>query len=101
MSGPSLQAMALALVDLGFVSVRRAQEIVSGILHKQLAPSQGVVGKVQKKASRLLQDFLKEQRNKHSTWSYHIWASQRCLIIASEIEVAAKNEEKSNEKDIY
>ena len=60
--GPSLQAMALALVDLGFVSVSRAQEIVSGILHKQLAPSQGFVGKVQKKASRLLQDFLKEAK---------------------------------------
>ena len=60
--GPALQAMALALVDLGFVSVGRAQEIVTGILHRKLSPSEGYVGKVQKKASRLLQDFLKEAR---------------------------------------
>ncbi len=58
--GPALQAMALALVDLGFVSVSRAQEILTGILHKKLSPSQGFVGKVQKKASRLLEGFLKE-----------------------------------------
>ena len=54
--------MALALVDLGFVSVSRAQEIVTGILHKKLGPSEGFIGKVQKKASRLLQDFLREAR---------------------------------------
>ena len=60
--GPALQAMALALVDLGFVSVGRAQEIVTGILHRKLSPSEGYVGKVQKKASRLLQGFLKEAR---------------------------------------
>ena len=60
--GPALQAMALALVDLGFVSVARAQEIISGILHKKLSPSVGYVGKVQKKASRLLVDFLKEAK---------------------------------------
>ncbi len=52
----------MALVDLGFVSVGRAQEIVTGILHRKLSPSEGYVGKVQKKASRLLQDFLKEAR---------------------------------------
>ena len=58
--GPALQAMALSLVDLGFVSIKRAQEIVAGILHKKLIPSAGYIGKVQKKASALLGDFLKE-----------------------------------------
>lgn len=60
--GPSVQAMALALVDLGFVSVARAQEIVTGILHKKLVPSAGYVGKIQKKASRMLGEFLKEAK---------------------------------------
>lgn len=58
--GPKLQALVLSLVDLGFVSISRAQEIVTGILHKKLTPSEGFVGKVQKKASRLLDGFLKE-----------------------------------------
>lgn len=60
--GPALQAMALALVDLGFVSVSRAQDIVAGILHRGLSPSEGFVGKVQKKASRMLKGFLKEAK---------------------------------------
>ena len=60
--GPTLQAMILALVDLGFVSISRAQEIVTGILHRRLLPSEGFVGKVQKKASRLLKGFLKEAK---------------------------------------
>lgn len=58
--GPAIQAMALALVDLGFVSVARAQEIAAGILHKKLEPSVGYVGKVQKKAARMLKAFLEE-----------------------------------------
>ena len=59
---PALQAMALALVDLGFVSVSRAREILAGILHRKLVPSEGYVGKVQKKASRMLKGFLEEAR---------------------------------------
>ena len=60
--GPAVQAMALALVDLGFVSVSRAQDIATGILHRKLAPSEGFVGKVQKKASRMLKSFLEEAK---------------------------------------
>ena len=54
--------MALALVDLGFVSVSRAREILAGILHRKLVPSEGYVGKVQKKASRMLKGFLEEAK---------------------------------------
>lgn len=60
--GPAVQAMALALVDLGFVSVGRARKILTGILHEKLIPSEGYVGKVQKKAARLLKSFLKEAK---------------------------------------
>ena len=60
--GPELQAAALALVDLGFVSVNRAQKILTGILHNQVSPSEGFVGKVQKKAARQLQDFMEEAK---------------------------------------
>lgn len=58
--GASLQAMILALLDLGFVSVGRTQEIVSGILQRKITPSEGYVGKVQKKASKLLRSFVGE-----------------------------------------
>ena len=58
--GPGIQSLTLALVDLGFVSVARAQEMLTGILGNGLTPSMGFVGKVQKKAARFLKEFREE-----------------------------------------
>ncbi len=58
--GPGIQSIALALVDIGFVSVNRAQEIITGLLNNGLTPSVGFMGKVQKKAARLLKEFCEE-----------------------------------------
>ena len=60
--GPGIQSLALALVDLGFVSVARTQEMLTGILGNSLTPSMGFVGKVQKKAVRFLKEFREEAK---------------------------------------
>ena len=60
--GPGIQSLALALVDLGFVSVARTQEMLTGILGNSLTPSMGFVGKVQKKAARFLKEFREEAK---------------------------------------
>lgn len=60
--GPEVQAMLLALLDLGFVSVSRAREILTGMLGGKLSPSEGYVGKIQKKAARGLKEFRQEVR---------------------------------------
>lgn len=60
--GPAVQAMALALVDLGFVSIGRTRQILNGMLGGKLQPSEGFIGKVQKKAARMLTGFREEVR---------------------------------------
>lgn len=58
--GPRVQATLLSLLNLGFVSVKRAHNIAVGFWHKQIQPSVGYIGKVQKKAARGLQKFAKD-----------------------------------------
>lgn len=60
--GAGIQALALALVDLGFVSIGRAKIILDGILQGKLEPSEGFVGKLQKKGAKMLQGFRDEVR---------------------------------------
>jgi transposase len=61
--GPNILALTLALVDMGFVSIGRTKDIVCGFLGKQVKPSVGLVGKVQKKAARRLKKFRDEVKD--------------------------------------
>lgn len=60
--GAGIQALALALVDLGFVSIGRTKKILGGILQRKVEPSEGFIGKVQKKGARMLKEFRDEVR---------------------------------------
>lgn len=60
--GPVMQAIILALLDLGFVSIGRTREIVTGMGKGILTPSEGYVGKIQKKAARKLKGFCEDVR---------------------------------------
>jgi rRNA maturation protein Nop10 len=71
--GPGIQSIALALVDIGFVSVNRAQEIIAGLLNNGLTPSVGFIGKIQKKAARLLSEFCEEVKKTCLTQRVLYW----------------------------
>ena len=58
--GPTMAATILSLLDTGFVSVGRTREFMAGILKGGRVPSIGYIGKVQKKAARLLEQFERE-----------------------------------------
>jgi len=60
--GPNMEAMLLALLDIGFVSAGRARELMDGFMTDGTVPSLGFVGKVQKKAARMLTGFEEEVR---------------------------------------
>lgn len=60
--GANIQAMILALVDLGFISINRTRKITIGMLGGKLKISEGYVGKIQKKAARMLKGFQEEAR---------------------------------------
>ena len=60
--GPEIQTMILALLDLGFISVCRAKEIITGMVKGEFHPSDGFIGKIQKRATRKLKGFCEEVR---------------------------------------
>lgn len=61
--GSVIQAMALALLNLGFVSINRTQRLLSGLASDSLGISQGYLCKLQKRFSRKLASFVDEIRD--------------------------------------
>ena len=60
--GSVIQAMALALLNLGFVSINRTQRLLSGLTSETLDISQGYLSKLQKRFSCKLAFFVEEVR---------------------------------------
>lgn len=60
--GAVIQAMALALLNLGFVSINRTQSLLSGLTSDTLGISQGYLSKLQKRFSGKLASFVEEVR---------------------------------------
>lgn len=60
--GSELQALALSLVDQGFVSISRTAQIISGLMHDKVSLSQGYICKLQKRASEFLKSFVADVR---------------------------------------
>lgn len=61
--GSVIQAMALALLNLGFVSINRTQKLLSGLTCNPPGISQGYLSKLQKRFSKRLALFVEEVRN--------------------------------------
>ncbi|MBQ6409174.1 MAG: IS66 family transposase [Butyrivibrio sp.] len=60
--GSKIQALSLALINQGFVSINRTAQIISGLMHDQISLSQGYICKLQKRASGFLKPFVSEVR---------------------------------------
>ena len=58
--GSNLQAMSLALINQGFVSISRTSRILAGMTGGELHPCDAYVCKLQKRASASLQPFVEE-----------------------------------------
>lgn len=58
--GYHVQALALTLMNEGFVSMRRTSEIISGLTNKEINLSDGYIAKIQKKLSKKLKPFHDE-----------------------------------------
>lgn len=56
--GKVIQAMALSLLDLGFVSINRAQKILTGLSPEPISLSEGYLSKLQKRFSKKLKPFV-------------------------------------------
>lgn len=56
--GSAVQAMALALLSLGFVSVERSRELVIGLMRNKIKPSAGYLFKLTHRAAKKLKKFI-------------------------------------------
>ena len=61
--GPAVQAMALALINLGFVSVKRSRELIIGLMGDRIKPSEGYVFKLTRRAARKLKKFVNDVKD--------------------------------------
>lgn len=60
--GPNLQALGLALQNVGFVSISRCKKLMDGILGNGICLSEGFLCKLQKRAAKALSDFSEAVR---------------------------------------
>ena len=61
--GKVIQAMALSLMDLGFVSINRTKKILAGFSPEPLTLSEGYLAKLQKRYSKQLHAFVADLKN--------------------------------------
>lgn len=71
--GGSLQAMILALLDLGFVSVNRVKRLLRGFFSGQLDPCEAFIIGMQKKAAKKLKNFAAEVKRMLTMESILYW----------------------------
>lgn len=55
--GQSVQALALTLMNEGYVSVNRTASIIQGLTHGEIAPSEGYISKLNKRLYNRLEAF--------------------------------------------
>ena len=60
--GSNIQALGLALQDIGFVSINRTRKLLDGFIGNGIHLSEGYICKLQKRASRALKSFVGEVR---------------------------------------
>ena len=71
--GSNIQALALALTNVGFVSVNRTSRLIESMIKNSIHPSEGFICKLQKRASAHLRGFVEDARlacinSKHLYW---------------------------------
>lgn len=60
--GPNIQALGLALQNIGFVSINRTRSLINSIMGNGFCLSEGYLCKLQKRASKMLSSFVEEVR---------------------------------------
>ena len=58
--GARVQALAIGLTNIGFVSMKRVRQLICGIFGGKINPCEAYISKLQRRASMLLQGFVKE-----------------------------------------
>ena len=70
--GSNAQALALSLVNEGYVSFKRTKELISGFTGGEMNMSEGFIAKLQKRCSSKLDDFIAELHKRYLPKKYYI-----------------------------
>lgn len=71
--GSNIQALILMLLNSGFVSIARTQQILHGLLGGQMTPSTGYIVKVQARTAKRLETFVDEVKKHTATLKVLHW----------------------------
>ena len=71
--GPNIQALILTLLNSGFVSIARTQQMLCGLLNGQMTPSAGYIVKVQARTAKKLEPFVDEVKRHIPTLKVLHW----------------------------
>ena len=61
--GNKVQAHALSLMNIGNVPINKVRRILSGLTNDEINLSEGYIAKLQKRASKLLEDFIENLKS--------------------------------------
>lgn len=56
--GPNVQVLALALMNVGNVSINKTRKMIYGFSEEEINPSEGYIAKLEKRAAKVLEPFL-------------------------------------------
>ncbi len=62
--GSSIQGLALGLMNIGNVPINKVKRIISGLTMGEIELSEGYISKLSKRASKIVEPFLKEVQSK-------------------------------------
>lgn len=81
--GYQLQALALDLVNIGFVSINRTREIISGLTGNEINLSEGYIAKLQKRLAQKLEPFVNELKQEIVKQQVVHWDDTVIMITSS------------------
>lgn len=81
--GHSVQALALALMNEGYVSMNRIKSIISGLTHDEINLSEGYISKLQSRLYKRLEAFDSEMKKKIITLPVMHWDDTVIMVSAN------------------
>lgn len=78
--GMNVQALAITLMNQGYVSMSRTREIISGLTQNEMSLSEGYIAKLQKRMANQLEGFIKELKKEMLSLSVVHWDDTVIMI---------------------
>ena len=82
--GEKINALCIGLVNDSNVAINKVRKHICGITNGEIEPSEGYIAKLQKKASKLTEEFLKELKTKITTLEIVHWDDTTIKLLSDD-----------------